>query len=368
MSAHGVDRGNGAGGTGSAPGPDTLGFNQAASGFRLGINAASNPAYVLLIQHDTSDADDQGLGNPVFIQRQVDRDESFLNPKALRVKTIVGAISSNQKEWAISAEIDSSATGGSSAGAALSGVANKLTGCLVGLFSGHFNMNDQVTYGAATSVTPSVGFEANICAIGVDHPTANSSVGNRLVEHVIAYNYPVGAAISAEIGCGILIDTEGGAGNGYFRNGIAIQEGASATNKITNAINIATTGAYGIRIRGANTTAALDISGGAAIGILLNATFTTAAMRLASGQKIAFEGTSAIAMKYDSGTSRLWMANGATEKVGFNLGVTPGIHLSGTQVIGPQGASVADATDAASTMARLNDLLARCRAHGLIAT
>ena len=32
------------------------------------------------------------------------------------------------------------------------------------------------------------------------------------------------------------------------------------------------------------------------------------------------------------------------------------------------GVAVADATDAATTMARLNDLLARVRTHGLIAT
>ena len=38
------------------------------------------------------------------------------------------------------------------------------------------------------------------------------------------------------------------------------------------------------------------------------------------------------------------------------------------QVISNQGAVVADATDPATTMARLNDLIARCRAHGLIAT
>ena len=44
------------------------------------------------------------------------------------------------------------------------------------------------------------------------------------------------------------------------------------------------------------------------------------------------------------------------------------LSISGTKVLGTQGAAVADATDAASTMARLNDLLARCRAHGLIAT
>lgn len=43
-------------------------------------------------------------------------------------------------------------------------------------------------------------------------------------------------------------------------------------------------------------------------------------------------------------------------------------RVAGTKVIGTQGAAVADATDAASVIARLNDLLARCRAHGLIAT
>jgi len=39
-----------------------------------------------------------------------------------------------------------------------------------------------------------------------------------------------------------------------------------------------------------------------------------------------------------------------------------------TQVVGAQGAAVADATDAASAITQLNALLARCRTHGLIAT
>lgn len=43
-------------------------------------------------------------------------------------------------------------------------------------------------------------------------------------------------------------------------------------------------------------------------------------------------------------------------------------QVDGTQVVSNQGAAVADAADAATTMARLNDLLARCRAHGLIAS
>lgn len=40
----------------------------------------------------------------------------------------------------------------------------------------------------------------------------------------------------------------------------------------------------------------------------------------------------------------------------------------GVRVVSTQGAAVADATDAASAITQLNALLARCRAHGLIAT
>lgn len=43
-------------------------------------------------------------------------------------------------------------------------------------------------------------------------------------------------------------------------------------------------------------------------------------------------------------------------------------RVDSTQVVSNRGAAVANATDAATTMARLNDLLARCRVHGLIAT
>lgn len=44
-----------------------------------------------------------------------------------------------------------------------------------------------------------------------------------------------------------------------------------------------------------------------------------------------------------------------------------GVLVNGVKVLGAQGASVADATDAASAITQLNALLARCRAHGLIA-
>lgn len=51
-----------------------------------------------------------------------------------------------------------------------------------------------------------------------------------------------------------------------------------------------------------------------------------------------------------------------------DLDVGGSYKVDSTQVVSNQGAAVADATDAATTMARLNELLARCRAHGLITT
>ena len=65
------------------------------------------------------------------------------------------------------------------------------------------------------------------------------------------------------------------------------------------------------------------------------------------------------------------VANSLTEVLnlsGTGIDTPTGYQVSGTQVIGAQGAAVADATDAASAITQLNALLARCRAHGLIAT
>jgi len=53
---------------------------------------------------------------------------------------------------------------------------------------------------------------------------------------------------------------------------------------------------------------------------------------------------------------------------GFDITAGQTLKVGGVSVVGAQGAAVADATDAPSVILRLNDLLARCRAHGLIAT
>ena len=55
-------------------------------------------------------------------------------------------------------------------------------------------------------------------------------------------------------------------------------------------------------------------------------------------------------------------------RFGDVVNTTESYQVDGTKVLGNQGAAVADATDAPSVILRLNELLARCRAHGIVAT
>ena len=59
---------------------------------------------------------------------------------------------------------------------------------------------------------------------------------------------------------------------------------------------------------------------------------------------------------------------GQINSTGIDLASGKVLKVNGTQVVGGQGAAVANATDAASAITQLNALLERCRAHGLIAT
>ena len=61
------------------------------------------------------------------------------------------------------------------------------------------------------------------------------------------------------------------------------------------------------------------------------------------------------------------IAPGELLDVAGGINTTTHYHVADVQVVGARGAAVADATDAASVILRLNDLLARVRAHGLIA-
>jgi hypothetical protein len=58
---------------------------------------------------------------------------------------------------------------------------------------------------------------------------------------------------------------------------------------------------------------------------------------------------------------------GRIDSTGLNLVTGCVYKVNSTQVVGPRGAAVADATNATDVITQLNALLARCRAHGLIA-
>lgn len=56
------------------------------------------------------------------------------------------------------------------------------------------------------------------------------------------------------------------------------------------------------------------------------------------------------------------------DSTGLRIPAGKNLFVGGSNVVGTRQAAIANATDAASTMARLNDALAALRAHGLIAT
>ncbi len=101
---------------------------------------------------------------------------------------------------------------------------------------------------------------------------------------------------------------------------------------------------------------------------------TTAYLGLAHSSFGYFYDSNKYAAIQESGTSYpelLMKGNGHLCKIEVETGyadMAVGYKVNGTVVVKAQGAAVADATDATSVIARLNDLLARCRAHGLIAT
>jgi hypothetical protein len=78
------------------------------------------------------------------------------------------------------------------------------------------------------------------------------------------------------------------------------------------------------------------------------------------------------AVFYTTDTGKLWQVSGGAWVDRFvSLDLTTSLKIAGTKVIGAQGAAVADPTGGAvidvEARAQLALLLARCRAHGLIA-
>jgi hypothetical protein len=86
-------------------------------------------------------------------------------------------------------------------------------------------------------------------------------------------------------------------------------------------------------------------------------------------QSLRYDGSNRLDLSVSSAGIVTYDAVGASAAHVFSDSVQgTEFRVAGTKVVGAQGAAVADATDAASVIARLNDLLSRLRAHGLIAT
>ncbi|MEQ3644770.1 MAG: hypothetical protein ABNH17_05570 [Paracoccus sp. (in: a-proteobacteria)] len=270
------------------------------------------PNNLVFISQDTT----QRSGNiTAQIVRNVNSEHGYLNPKALRVKTNVN-IDTTQTEWAISGEIDNYSNLTGTGCTAVSGVANKFG--RAGVFAGHFQSNDHNIFATAADVTPCVGTEMNIQAVGLDNPTANQGYGNRRVLDILARTHEIsgwngssGNTGNAEIGTGITVRSDN-LTQGTFRYGIAVFQtiGGSAITKA--GIQIATTGERGLSIVGSNTVAQAFFGGSSPNGILLGGTYTGSAIRVPSDQKLAFSNSDAVSLRFNSSNNRLEFLNGNT--------------------------------------------------------
>lgn len=348
---------------------------------KFGMNVAPSSTNVLLVRSTDSNPT---YGATVQFQRYETADNGLSNPKCLKVSyTQQGTVATASHDWAISGDCTYRNTSSGNM-VSVSGVTTREVAGTGVAFGGHFQSKDDVVYGAPTSVSNAVGAEINIACQGLDHPTSNGNMGNRIVLHVLAHGVnPYGVAgQNAEIGRGIAIETEGEASGAYFRTALDISESSSNTNVIGVGIRIQTTGTHGINMLGAHTTGDIVMAGNSAYGLICNGTYTNAAIRVADDQYIGLRANNAIKFKYDTtGTTRVQFLSSGTERVGLNMSGTPGLFLNSTQVVSTRITGWAAATNTKSKAtfdtttvtlpnlaARVGQLIDDLMTHGLIGT
>lgn len=319
------------------------------------INVSEQPTALLpntlvFVEQNTATCPDP---QAVYVQRVVNSDDGITNPKAFRARTVINAETTGA-EWAVSGELVSYSDTSTAGHAATSGVAEKRG--LAQVFGGHFQAKDFNEYASPSDVTSVVGAEVNVQASGPDHPTGHGlRRGIDLIARTVS-----GALAEAEIGIGINVRSDT-LTNGYFRTGIVVQEG---NYPITNGQIISTSGPFGLRLSGPNTTAQIYSEGSPLYGAIFGGTYGKAAIRMGAGQAVAMEATGTIKMTYSGG---VWgFFNGATERAGFDMTASPGVRVAGKKIIGPRAAALPpEATDLASALTLINDMRAKLTAHGL---
>ena len=299
------------------------------------------PQNYVFIQQNNSDRNDEYTFQ---IQRIVNVDTGYSSPKAFRVISTNNVTTATANEWAGVFEMVNYGS---------TGEANLALG-LIGRKYGTspiFALNpivwDYNHYTAATSVTGEIGIEINNKAIGLDHPTANRSTGNRRSLYIVprtnkdvaTWNDGTGNFGEGEIGAAIYISTDYPQSLSYFRYGVVVDELVSNPNPIGTGIMIRTTGNNGLLVNGdlvgSANSAAIRVDSNTVFGLLLTGSYTGPAIRMEAGQSFAQDGTSTNRMKYGT-TADVWgFYRSGTERFGVDMS-SGDIRVNGTKVIGAQ--------------------------------
>lgn len=258
------------------------------------------------------------------LQRIVRTDDGYANPKCLRAVTVIEDTDNTQTEYAVSGELMNYSDSASQGNTAVSGTAFKYG--QAGVFGGHFQANEMYKHDTNV-VSPIVGCEMNIKAIGEDSPGANEGTGNRRVLDILArtnepidgWDHPVGNFGDAEIGVGISVRSDN-LTNGWFRNAILVHDGNVPS---TTGVRVRTAGSHGIVVEGDNTIAQILSQGSPTYGAIFSGSYGTAAVRVNSDQRVAFSSDATAFTRFNSTLDTLEFWRGGSKRVSINM--TPGL-------------------------------------------
>lgn len=297
------------------------------------------PKNYVFIQQNNSDRNDEYTFQ---IQRIVNVDTGHSSPKAFRVVSTNNVTTATANEWAGVFEMVNYGNT-TEANLALGMIGRKYG--TAPIFAANPIVWDYNKYAAATNVTGAIGMEINVKAVGLDHPTANRSTGNRRALYIVprtndsvtgwdvndGTNYGEG-----EVGAGIYISNDHPETESYFRYGIVVDEVTGSTSKIGTGIMIRSTGNNALLINGdlngSANSAAIRIDSSTVFGMLITGTCTHA-IRIPSGSYITMDGANSIKTAYGVVANVWGFYAGGTERVGFDMSANS-IRVSGTKVLG----------------------------------
>lgn len=194
------------------------------------------------------------------------------------------------------------------------------------------------------AVTGCIGAEMSIQAIGLDHPTGNLGYGVRRILDVLSKNL---SGADAEIGVGVAIRKDPGAGNSTFRYGLAIYD-EPREHKPNRYGHIYSDGRR-LRLHSVvgHTGADILLERNSLRGVQLNGDYTAGVIVLKAGNQVDFDSLGDhAAVDFNTPTTRLCISRGGVERVAFGLGATPGLYIANDLSIAPRDTGCATWTGA----------------------